>query len=127
LDQISRNGEPRWTASYHRNLFPRGRDFRKYVRAHFLLVIGDKAFQISDSERLHFLCEQALPFALIFLWADTSRDRGQNIGFADLGGSAEEVANHDEFDELLHINPERAFVFAGGVGALQVIRLLVLG
>jgi hypothetical protein len=97
------------------------------VRAHALLVVGDKTLQISNPERLHLLRQQAFPFAMILLGTHATRDGGQNVVFTNLRGSTQEVPNHNLFDEFLYFYPHRAIVRAGRLGALQATQCLLLG
>src|SRR5579862_6563304 len=96
------------------------------MRAHALLVIGDEALQIADAQRLHFLRQQALPFALIFLRTNPPRHCGQHIRFADLCRRAQEIADYDLLHEIFHVNPDGTVVGASWLRAFQAAQCLLL-
>jgi hypothetical protein len=55
------------------------RHVRHNVRSHALFVVGDKALQISNPERLHLLRQQAFPFAMIFLGTHAPVTAGRTL------------------------------------------------
>jgi hypothetical protein len=63
---------------------------------------------------------------VILLRTDASSDGGQNVVFANLSGGAEEVADHDEFDEFFYLHADGAIVGASGLGAFQAAKGFLL-
>src|ERR1035438_169877 len=90
-----------------------------------LLVVGDKALQVSDAERLAFSLEQASPLAMIFLRTDASGNGGQHVVFTDLGGRGHVVACHDQLHKLLHIYAHWTIMRTGRLGAFQAANRLL--
>src|SRR5512141_110682 len=119
LNQITRHRQSRRPTAHNGHFLSCGLYMRDDMRAHALLVVGDEALQISDTQRLYLLREKALPFALIFLRADASSDRGEHVGFADLRRGAKEVADHDSLDKLFHVDAYGTIVGTGRFGAFQ--------
>src|SRR5579862_2586368 len=126
LNKIAGNREAGRTTAYDCNFFARGRNVGNDVSSHALLVVGNKALQIADSEGLHFFREQTLAFAVIFLRADASGNGGQNIIFANLRSCAEKVADHDQLHKFFYLHPYRTVIRAGGLGAFQAANSFLL-
>ena len=82
-------------------------------------VVGNKALQTADRDRLALDAAHALAFTLALLRADTAADGGQGGGLLDLGGGLEELALSDERDELRDLDADRAARYAGLVLAVQ--------
>ena len=62
---------------------------------------------------------------MIFLRADAPGNRGQHVVFADLRGRAREIASYNQPHEFANLNPDRAFVHAGGLLTLQAAQCLL--
>ena len=65
------------------------------MRSHALFVIGNEPLEISDAQRLHFFRQQALAFAVIFLWADPARNGGKDVVFTDFRCRGQELPSYD--------------------------------
>src|SRR5208337_2786898 len=125
LNQVPGDGEARRAAADDCYFFSGRRNVGQNVRAHALLVIGDKALQIANAERLHFFRQQTLAFAVILLRADSSGNGGQHVIFANLGGGAEKISCDNQLDELFHLHANGAGVGAGGLGTFQATQRLL--
>ena len=85
LHQIARRGQPRQAHCPRSRLSSPSAALSRWSEVEvLLLIVGDKALQVPDAERLAFSLEQASAFAVVFLRTDASRNRRQHIVFADL-------------------------------------------
>src|SRR5579871_700473 len=127
LNEIAGDRQARRPAAHDSDFLPRRRYRRKNMGSYALLVIGDKAFQVADAERLHFFRQQALAFAMILLWANAPGDGGQNVIFAYLGRGPQKVSRDNQFNKFFNFHSYRAVFDAGWLGALQTSLRLAHG
>src|SRR5208282_588859 len=125
LYQIARRAQSRGAASHNRHFLPRRWRIWCRRRSRFLLVVRHKPFQIPDSQRIHFLVQQAEPFAVIFLRTHAARDCRQHVVLADLRRRSQVIALHDQFHEILYLHAYRAIIHARRLRAFQAAQRLL--
>ena len=102
----------------------RGAHFRGFDVAAFPFVIGDKSFEVTDGDRFVFFAQNALFFTLVFLGADPSANRRQDIILLDFSRCAEEVAFGDQVNKFIDFDIDRTAFNAHRVLALNAAHCL---
>src|SRR5579863_7608673 len=125
LDQIAGRGKSCRPAADNGHVFAGGRRYcwKAEITAG-AFVIGDEALKIADGNGCTSLAEDASAFALIFLWAHTTGDRGQRVVFAHLACRSQKITCMDECDDLLDLDSDRAFDHATWFRAFNATRCL---